>query len=341
MGINSLKGTCNKMWKRILRKTDKNLHKSSYTKGETVQQESKNQTARISNYENFQTKAPLKIKVDIEQNILCHSDQMYKLDFRKKGMAVIINNWMFDDSDSFPKRQGANVDALNLGNLFGKLGFEVLHHENMDRIKMAKTMISLSETVVENAADLVIVCILSYEGETGRPLSSDGYEIDIEVDVFRRFNNDYCGRMRGKPKLFIIHTQRVSEMEEDTSSHTPTGDVTEAVPFYSKNTRSEKSKSSEWEDMIIVYSKIPSNMHYREQERDSVAIETICEVFMKHAKSEDLRALLNMVSYQITLYNDQLYSYQKFYFEERGFKKKLYFNPGMPTSTKHIDKDED
>ena len=79
---------------------------------------------------------------------------------------------------------------------------------------------------------------------------------------------------------------------------------------------------------------------------------------MKHAKSEDLRALLNMVSYQITLYNDQLYSYQKFYFEvyycisvslisdfflsqERGFKKKLYFNPGMPTSTKHIDKDED
>jgi len=93
--------------------------------------------------------------------------------------------------------------------------------------------------------------------------------------------------------------------------------------------------------MIIVYSKIPSNMHYREQERDSVAIETICEVFMKHAKSEDLRALLNMVSYQITLYNDQLYSYQKFYFEERGFKKKLYFNPGMPTSTKHIDKDED
>ena len=36
---------------------------------------------------------------------------------------------------------------------------------------------------------------------------------------------------------------------------------------------------------------------------------------MKHAKSEDLRALLNMVSYQITLYNDQLYSYQKFYFE--------------------------
>ena len=64
--------------------------------------------------------------------------------------------------------------------------------------------------------------------------------------------------MRGKPKLFIIHTQRASEMEEDTTSHIPTGkyefkylliimlivlgDVTEAVPFYNKNTRLEKSK---------------------------------------------------------------------------------------------------
>merc|ERR1719320_410485 len=333
--------TCNKMWRRILGKTDKNLNESSFTKGETVQQESKKPTASISKYENIQNKAPPKIKVEIGQNILFHSDQMYKLDFRKKGIAVIINNWMFDDFDVYPKRQGANVDAVNLGNLLDQLGFEVLLHENMDRIKMSKTMISLSETVVENEADMVIVCILSYEGETGRPLSSDGYEIDIEVDVFRRFNNDYCGRMRGKPKLFIIHTQRVSDIEEDTTSHIPTGDVTEAVPFYNENTRLEKSKSSEWEDMIIVYSTIPSNMHYRGQQRDSVAIETICEVFMKHAKSEDLRALLKMVSYQIALYNDQLYSYQKFYFEKRGFKKKLYFNPGMPTSTKHIDKDED
>merc|ERR1719320_1227726 len=333
--------TCNKMWRRILGKTDKNFNESSYTKGETVQQESKNPTASISKYEHIKIKAPLKIKVEIEQNILCHADQIHKPDFRKKGIAVIINNWMFDDSDLYPKRQGANVDAVNLSNLFGQLGFEVLHHENMDRIKMAKTMILLSETVVDNEADMVIVCILSYEGETGRPLSSDGYEIDIEVDVFRRFNNDYCGRMQGKPKLFIIHTQRVSEIEEDTSSHIPTGDVTEAVPFYNKNTRLEKSKSSEWKDVIIVYSKIPSNMHYREQERDSVVIETICEVFMKHAKSEDLIALLNMVSYQITLDNVQLYSSQKFYFEERGFKKKLYFNPGMPTSTKNIAKVED
>jgi len=178
--------TCNKMWRRILGKTDKNLNESSYTKGETVQQESKNPTASISKYENIQNKAPLKIKVEIGQNILCHSDQMYKLDSRKKGIAVIINNWMFDEFDVYPKRQGANVDAVNLGNLLGQLGFEVLHHENMDRIKMAKYMISLSETVVDNEADMVIVCILSYEGETGRPLSSDGYEIDIEVDVFRK-----------------------------------------------------------------------------------------------------------------------------------------------------------
>ena len=174
------------MWKRILRKTDKNLNKSSYTKGETVQQESKNPTKSISRYEHIKIKAPLKIKVEIEQNILCHADQIHKPDFRKKGMAVIINNWMFDDSDLYPKRQGANVDAINLSNLFGQLGFEVLHHENMDRIKMAKSMISLSETVVDSEADMVIICILSYEGETGRPLSSDGYEIDIEVDVFRK-----------------------------------------------------------------------------------------------------------------------------------------------------------
>jgi len=147
--------------------------------------------------------------------------------------------------------------------------------------------------------------------------------------------------MIGKPKLFIIHTQRVDDFEEDMSSQSPTGDVTEAVPFYNKITRLDQFKSSEWEDMIIVYSRFPLKTHKSEQERDSVAIETICEVFMKDAKNEDLRALLNMVSHKITLYNNQLYSNQKFYFEERGFKKKLYFSPGMQASSIHDGKVQD
>ena len=127
------------MWKKILRKKDKILNESSVTmnessnkKGKAVQTVSKHQTASSPQCQNIQIKTPLEIKVEIGQNIVYDSHQVYKLDCRKKGMAIIINNWMFDEIDLYPKRKGADVDAVNLGNLFGQLGFDVMHRENMD-----------------------------------------------------------------------------------------------------------------------------------------------------------------------------------------------------------------
>ena len=46
---------------------------------------------------------------------------------RPRGQAIIINNQKFDDEVTYPFRQGADVDADNLDNLFTQLDFKVRH----------------------------------------------------------------------------------------------------------------------------------------------------------------------------------------------------------------------
>ena len=72
------------------------------------------------------------------------------------------------------------------------------------------------------------VCVLSHGKEDGRIASSDGLDINIEVDnlrsvlsvttslvtllIFRRFNNDFCPALRGKPKFFIFQVKSSAKL---------------------------------------------------------------------------------------------------------------------------------
>ena len=55
--------------------------------------------------------------------------RVYPMCSRPRGQAVIINNQKFDDEVTYPFRQGADVDADNLDNLFTQLDFKVGHHQ--------------------------------------------------------------------------------------------------------------------------------------------------------------------------------------------------------------------
>lgn len=53
--------------------------------------------------------------------------RVYPMSSRPRGQAIIINNQKFDDEVTYPFRQGADVDADNLDNLFTQLDFKVRH----------------------------------------------------------------------------------------------------------------------------------------------------------------------------------------------------------------------
>ena len=132
-----------------------------------------------------------------------------------RGKAIIINNQKFDDPETFPFRLGANVDTDNLEQLFSQLSFEVIKYENLRRNETMKIMIDLADTVgcKESPCDMLIgglsvqcsvkvdqlhtaVCMMSHGREHGKIVSSDCHNIDIEQDILRRFNNEYCPQLQ-------------------------------------------------------------------------------------------------------------------------------------------------
>ena len=137
-----------------------------------------------------------------------------------RGKALIINNQTFRDPDVYAFRLGARVDTENLDQLFTQLGFEVIKYENLKRSETIKILIDFADTVSsrEQPCDMLIggnstfimpwsrdrtdhdhcvaVCVLSHGKAQGKIVSSDCLDIDIEQDILRRFNNEYCPQLQ-------------------------------------------------------------------------------------------------------------------------------------------------
>ena len=110
---------------------------------------------------------------------------MYKMTSKPRGKALIINNQEFTMPDMFPFREGADVDADNLENLFSQLGFSVSKHSNMKRIDMMRLLIDFGESLNNDPGDMLIVAILSHGKEHGKIVTSDCHYIDEESDILR------------------------------------------------------------------------------------------------------------------------------------------------------------
>ena len=61
----------------------------------------------------------------------------YNFTYPKRGTAVIINNRNFDQERTGQSdRDGTDVDAAALESVFIKMGFDVVRHDNVNRMDM-------------------------------------------------------------------------------------------------------------------------------------------------------------------------------------------------------------
>ncbi len=124
---------------------------------------------------------------------------------KPRGMALIIDNEEFDN-DIMSRREGSQLDANNLDILFEQLGFSTIVRRNLTYAQMTRELSSFSGLSGHAEADMCIVCILSH-GDSGLIYSTDGREVSTEW-VLRRFNNEGCPALKGKPKFFILQACR-------------------------------------------------------------------------------------------------------------------------------------
>ncbi|XP_024292292.1 caspase-6 isoform X3 [Oncorhynchus tshawytscha] len=128
----------------------------------------------------------------------------YKMNHKRRGLALIFNQEHFYWHLRMPPRNGTNADRSNLVKRFEDLNFEV---QAFDNLKVEEVLDQISQAAEANHADAdCFVCVFLSHGENDHVYAYDD-KITIQ-DITALFKGDKCKSLVGKPKIFILQACR-------------------------------------------------------------------------------------------------------------------------------------
>ena len=254
--------------------------------------------------------------------------RVYPMMTRPRGLLLIINNSNFTPESGFTSRYGSEVDVRNLDNLFKYLGFRVFVKQNLIAVKMMQCIEKFKNQFEKVSVDMCIVCIMSH-GNNGKLVDIDGKEMNVQKDIIQQFND--FAVLKGKPKLFLLQYCRGENIDL-------------GVPVRSKRFFTlKKAEPIFLEDILIANSTVPGFASNRNTVQGSWFFQCLTKVFKENADHMDIREMFDEVANMLNdkESNDVERRKQTFEMVNRGFHKKLYFNPLIEESIKTRCNNED
>ncbi|CAK8691792.1 unnamed protein product [Clavelina lepadiformis] len=187
-------------------------------------------------------------------------------------------------------------------------------------------------------ADMCIIIVMSHGGlvnEKDVIYGVDGNYLPAE-HVVRYFDNDQCGNLRGKPKLFFFQFCRGEGVDEGVRYDSPDRAITlqESLKhFLPKEDQVDATKrihTPTRQDVLIAFATQQGNLSFRSWFTNAIA-----NVFSKKAKSDHVCDMLKEVkrglSKRVATSNNPIYDQGKEMADIRDILlKNLYLFPGHP-----------
>ncbi|KAM3961857.1 death regulator Nedd2-like caspase [Aphomia sociella] len=251
-------------------------------------------------------------------------------------------------------RHGAEVDCHNLKYLFTQLGFKVLAYPNLKYKETVDLLARMPQSLRGAACVFVVVSSHGYARH-----SSADFEFrvsDARLLSFQRFvdyfNNDALPDLVGVPKVFIFQTCRGSKemlpslttlyesLPMPDASRTgarvspDSSDYPDAVrdgPPRQSAAAALPVQPRRYSDILIAHSTVPGYVSRRDPLEGSWYIQTLCEVFAKHAAEYHIEDLFKIVDEKM----NENHKYQTSSVDKWGFNKRLYLRPGLIETNDH------
>ena len=234
------------------------------------------------------------------------------------GKAIIIN--VMNKSSKENYRIGSGNDVQKMQKVFEHLNLEVQRAQSDDPTaqEIKDGIIRFRDTLIEEYKnreedfDMVAVCLMGH-GEEGVIFGSDEQEVDLRNDVFQAFSNENCNVLSGKPRLFFIQACRGDKQDrgidgQPTLKRLPTSKQFKQTRmiyniillFRDRGTDNPlqhagaRKRKAALDDTVRAYACLENYVAFRSQE-GAQFIDCIHQVFMKHAKDDDIDKLLKGV----------------------------------------------
>ncbi|XP_027735920.1 caspase-8-like isoform X2 [Empidonax traillii] len=134
--------------------------------------------------------------------------EAYRMTSRPCGVCLILNNHSFAKAREavlehkyLRDRNGTDVDAAALRNVFSKLHFRIEEYKDLTADEIRRT-VNIFRCEDHEDKDCFVCCVLSH-GKKGIIYGVDGQEVAIR-ELTTSFTVQNCPSLAGKPKVFFI-----------------------------------------------------------------------------------------------------------------------------------------
>lgn len=227
--------------------------------------------------------APVRIHMTREE----FEADIYPMNHKNRGFAVIINNKTFDPSVGLGPRNGTDVDASALANRFAELGFEVEIEDDVTREEMMQIMKKYA--FMDHTDNDCFACAILSHGEEGVVYGRNG-KIEIKK-LLEPFKGNFCDSLAGKPKLFFIQACRGTEFDEGAEMN-----VADAKGEMEVDQEISTHKIPAEADFLVAYSVVPGYYAWRNSIDGSWFVQALSAILEKYGTQLDMVRILTRVN---------------------------------------------
>ncbi|XP_045903405.1 caspase-6-like isoform X2 [Micropterus dolomieu] len=177
--------------------------------GGSVAKDSRTTTDRAACTENL-----TQIDAFIRSSLSLDPAEEYKMNNKRRGLALIFNQEHFFWRLGLPERDGTNADRYNLEKRLNELNFEVKAYDNYKQVEVLDKISEAAEAD-HSDSDCFLLVFLSH-GENDHVYAYDD-KISIQ-DITSLFKGNKCRSLVGKPKIFILQACRGDKHDDPVTA---------------------------------------------------------------------------------------------------------------------------
>ncbi|XP_065119975.2 caspase-3-like isoform X2 [Paramisgurnus dabryanus] len=204
----------------------------------------------------------------------------YNMKYPSVGQCVIINNKNFHKQTGMGVRNGTDVDAKKVMEVFLNLGFKISISNDQTASQMKDLLTKVSKS--DHSRSAMFVCVLLSHGDDGVIYGTDG-SIELK-DLFQVFRGDRCSTLVGKPKLFFIQACRGTGLDPGVETDS-----------------AGQSRIPVEADFLYAYSTVAGYYSWRNASKGSFFISSLCEMLSKYGRQLEIIQILTRVNHRVAL----------------------------------------
>ncbi|NWS06944.1 CASP8 protein, partial [Motacilla alba] len=228
--------------------------------------------------------------------------EAYKMTSRPRGVCLILNNHNFAkaregvlEHKHMKDRNGTDVDAAALRNVFSKLHFRVEEYRDLTAEEIRET-VNIFQSADHEDKDCFVCCILSH-GKKGIIYGVDGQEVSIR-ELTTSFTAQNCTSLAGKPKVFFIQACQGDAFHKGVTIETDSGEQDSSVE---RDARFQLECIPAEADFLLGMATLQDYVSYRSTREGTWYIQALCQRLEYGCpRGEDVLTILTAVNEEVS-----------------------------------------